>query len=732
MMKLLKFLCLTTAWLAFAPTGWGQIIGPGLVPNSGEIDIISTTDPANLQIPGGGATLIGGGTVTLSGLDAGINAAPGFAGTQTLTIENQTIQGVGDVGRSDIDLVNQLGGLIVANVDGETLVVDAAGSLINSGTLRASGGGILELHDAGSGDITNTGGTIEALDDSEVLLTNNARIAGGVLSTTGTGQFRVGVSQNAFLENLTLNGSLVADNNSDIHVTGTINNNGWIDIVSTGSPTDLETSSNAVTLTGGGTVTLSGDDAGIRDGTSFAADTITIVDQTIQGVGNVGRNGTNLVNQADGLIDANVDGETLVVDVGSSLINSGTLRASGGGILELRDAGFSDIANTGGTIEALNGSEVLLTTNAEIVGGVLSTTGTGQIRVGASQNAFLEDLTLNGSLVADNDSDTGILGVINNTGSIEIVSTGSQTDLEVTFGGATLTGGGTVTLSGDNAGINDVINGTHTLTIGDQTIQGVGNIGRNSTNIINNGTILANNATAPLTIDVSNANFENDGTLQASNGATLRVVGDLNGSSTAILAGDGTITATGEDIQHAGLITVGDDSIGSLVLDANVILDPTAEIQIEIGGTAEGQFDVLTVNDDLTVDGLLSLVFTDGFTPEADDTFEIISSGSLNGSFANVVDGGTLPTADGSGQFTVNFGPGNSIVLSDFSESTITHGDVNLDGIVNFLDISPFIMALTMGNMGKFQAQADCNDDGVVNFLDISPFIIALTGGGGV
>ena len=68
-------------------------------------------------------------------------------------------------------------------------------------------------------------------------------------------------------------------------------------------------------------------------------------------------------------------------------------------------------------------------------------------------------------------------------------------------------------------------------------------------------------------------------------------------------------------------------------------------------------------------------------------------------------------------------------MLSDFSVDTITHGDVNLDGVVNFLDISPFIIALTMGNMGEFQAQADCNDDGAVDFLDISPFIIALTGG---
>ena len=284
-------------------------------------------------------------------------------------------------------------------------------------------------------------------------MTNNARIAGGVLSTTGTGQFRVGVSQNAFLENLTLNGSLVADNNSDIHVTGTINNNGWIDIVSTGSPTDLETSSNAVTLTGGGTVTLIGDDAGIRDGTSFGSDTITIANQTIQGVGNVGRGSIIFFNQISGLINANVEDGTLVIEAGNSFTNNGMLRASGGGILELRD---TDFANADGTIEALSNSEVLLTNSTSIVGGVLSADGTGQFRVGPNQNVFLEDLRLNGSLVADNNSDTHIEGTIINTGSIEIVSTGSPTNLETSAAtGATLTGGGTVTLIGDDAGIRD-------------------------------------------------------------------------------------------------------------------------------------------------------------------------------------------------------------------------------------------------------------------------------------
>ena len=52
-------------------------------------------------------------------------------------------------------------------------------------------------------------------------------------------------------------------------------------------------------------------------------------------------------------------------------------------------------------------------------------------------------------------------------------------------------------------------------------------------------------------------------------------------------------------------------------------------------------------------------------------------------------------------------------------------GDVNLDGLVDFLDISPFISVLSNGG---FQAEADCDESGVVNFLDISSFILILDG----
>jgi len=50
-------------------------------------------------------------------------------------------------------------------------------------------------------------------------------------------------------------------------------------------------------------------------------------------------------------------------------------------------------------------------------------------------------------------------------------------------------------------------------------------------------------------------------------------------------------------------------------------------------------------------------------------------------------------------------------------------GDCNLDGEVNFFDISPFVSLLSTGD---FLAEADCNQDTFVNFFDISPFIVLL------
>ena len=61
-------------------------------------------------------------------------------------------------------------------------------------------------------------------------------------------------------------------------------------------------------------------------------------------------------------------------------------------------------------------------------------------------------------------------------------------------------------------------------------------------------------------------------------------------------------------------------------------------------------------------------------------------------------------------------------------------GDLNCDGLVNFGDIDPFVLAIT--DAGGYAAQfpscdinnADINGDSLVNFGDIDPFVALLTG----
>ena len=82
--------------------------------------------------------------------------------------------------------------------------------------------------------------------------------------------------------------------------------------------------------------------------------------------------------------------------------------------------------------------------------------------------------------------------------------------------------------------------------------------------------------------------------------------------------------------------------------------------------------------------------------------------------------------------FDISNGTGtNNAVINAFSLSVTPAsnetlvGDVSLDGVVNFLDISPFIAILSGGD---FQAEADCDQNGFVNFLDIAAFITILSG----
>jgi hypothetical protein len=58
-------------------------------------------------------------------------------------------------------------------------------------------------------------------------------------------------------------------------------------------------------------------------------------------------------------------------------------------------------------------------------------------------------------------------------------------------------------------------------------------------------------------------------------------------------------------------------------------------------------------------------------------------------------------------------------------DEPVVLGDVNLDGVVNLLDVAPFVELLSSG---VYQAEADTNMDGVVNLLDVDSFVDLLGG----
>ena len=120
-------------------------------------------------------------------------------------------------------------------------------------------------------------------------------------------------------------------------------------------------------------------------------------------------------------------------------------------------------------------------------------------------------------------SDGAILplsGIIDNTGTIELNSTGSGTDLELIEHGITLQGHGQVVLS-DSA--DNFIFGTVsdvTLTNVDNTISGAGHLGDGIMVLVNEGAIIAT-GTNSLEIDTGTNDVVNSGTLEATGSGGL-------------------------------------------------------------------------------------------------------------------------------------------------------------------------------------------------------------------
>ena len=135
-------------------------------------------------------------------------------------------------------------------------------------------------------------------------------------------------NQDAVVDNA---GTWLVSDGAVLPLDGTIDNTGTIALNWTGDQTELQIVGDGVTLQGGGQITLS-DGAGERIVGTTAASTLTNVDNTISGAGQIGTGDGNLtlVNEAHGTIEANIAGGILI-DTGNDITNNGILEATNGG-----------------------------------------------------------------------------------------------------------------------------------------------------------------------------------------------------------------------------------------------------------------------------------------------------------------------------------------------------------------------------------------------------------------
>ena len=235
---------------------------------------------------------------------------------------------------------------------------------------------------------------ITSFSDIQSNLTDDA--SGNAVITVGSGESitlhgvdAAALTANNFVFNLTPTtdnaGTMTIGDGAMLPLSGIINNTGTIALDSAGSTTTLELIQNGITLQGGGQLVLSDSDTNFVAG-AFHGVTLTNVDNTVSGAGQLGDGQTILVNEGSIVATGT---HPLVIETGSNaVINSGTLEATGSGGLIVN----SEVSNSG--LIWADGGNIALN-------GAVSGTGSALIS-GAAILEFAEASSVNVTFAGDN------------------------------------------------------------------------------------------------------------------------------------------------------------------------------------------------------------------------------------------------------------------------------------------------------------------------------------------
>jgi hypothetical protein len=251
-----------------------------------------------------------------------------------------------------------------------------------------------------------------------------------------------------------------------------------------------------------------------------------------------------------------------------------------------------------------------------------------------------------GTMIVSDGAMLPLSGVIDNSGTIELNSSGGGTDLELIQYGITLQGGGQVVLSDDSANVIAGTDTSVTLTNVDNTISGGGQLGAGSMTLVNEGTIDATGTNA-LVIDTGSNAVVNSGTLEASGSGGLVVHGDILNSGLLWADGgnitvDGSVTGDGS-VEISGQATV--DFGGSV--SGNVVIDATAVGTLELNQSTQFTGVISGFNSDDQLD-LGDLQFSQA------TTISYVANESNSGGVLTVSDGTNSANISLSGQYSAD------------------------------------------------------------------------------
>ncbi len=615
-------------------SSFGSVLG-GSVTNtaSGAIKIDNNT---GLSFQAG--TVNNAGTISLNSTgnntELAIQGNVTLSGAGTLTMSNKGQNLIFGAATADT-LTNQ------ETIEGSGNIGDNVMTLINAGTINANQSTQLTI--AANGGFTNKGTLVVGAGDTMQISNNTpfsnfsgTTLTGGGYNVTGTLEFANAniVTNNA---NITLNGANSQIlSNTGANALANFAVNGSSGTFTLGPGRSFTTAANFTNS--GKLVVGSGDTFKVAGSlTNFSGTTLTGGNYAISGTLQFGAAGSTSILTDSAQISLGTGGQ--IVDLGGNNALAGLDLVSRTGSLAL-DANYGTYTTAGrftnnGVLAVGSGDSFVVNGNltnfasGTLTGGTFDLTGTLQFNNAAiATNA--SKLTLSGGSIVNQSGTNALLGLTTNTGTFAL----SRNASFATTGGS-FTNSGTFT-----------VNTGSTFTVGGSSF---------------NFTQTAGTTTV-------------DGTLTSSSLGTV----NLNGGS---LFGAGTLA---DNVVDSGTLTPGDSATktAKLTVSDTYTQSTTGALDISIGGTGAGTtYDQLKVTQTAAVGGTLNLSLVNGFTPTVGQTFVIVSSSALSGTFATV-NGLAINSNE---HFTVTYGGSNvilKVVSGALPASTFTASDAMRPGLL--------------------------------------------------